>query len=230
MHVFWIRRVNPIDFLLPAETSHLIGQWLPVNASNSTAALQPRAKLLLQRLVKLAISQALLGFHSCSSLPSIIEQLQHLLAAIPSSWKWTFDNSSEQSDVSGSGLNQQHLQLPDQTQLLTDDQLAGLLDEADMLLLLMSEEQLQLPREVQGALDHLKQHLGGIRRKMEDIKPVQGLAFAWVESQLVAAVKEGHWVSGSRMFSRCPLLCYIRYSLHMSNHARELNALLNDGQ
>jgi hypothetical protein len=177
---------------LLAETSQLIGQWMPANSSGSSAALQPSVALLLQQLIQLAACQCcqLQGSHL---LPGITQQLVSLISGMPKSWLGSTEGAA--GLMSGAVPTALSTSSP-QFQLMPKAQLALLLQNAYMLLLRLQEQvdQAQLPFQMQHSLHRLEQQLMQMQQKLDEQQGSQSLAFTWVESLLVAAIRQGHWV------------------------------------
>lgn len=179
---------------LPAETSHLIGQWLPVDPASSSAALQPSVMLALQQVVKLATCQCILSLQQSPGLPSIAQQLGSLLSSLPSSWFGASGSQGTSDMLQWSEAVSTTVASGSQMLLLPDAQLQSVLQAARTLLLLLAEEQHLMPAHVQAAVFSLTRRLVQLQQEFDGNKAHQGMAFAWVESLLVTAVREGHWV------------------------------------
>lgn len=168
------------------ETSQLIGQWLPASQVSPSATLQPSAALLLQRLIKLATCQCLQSLRSSAGLEPVAQQLGRLLSSMPASWLDSEAGTGFASGTASSGL-----------QLLPDAQLQQLLQTVHTLSLLLGEQHSLLPGSAQSALRHLETQLMQLQEQLSNKQSSHGISFVWVESLLVTAMREGHWVGGN---------------------------------
>jgi hypothetical protein len=141
--------------------------------------------LLLQRLIKLATCQCLQSLKTSTGLASITHQLSRLLSSMPGSWL----DSEASTQLAAAPSASSRLQL------LPDKQLQQLLQTAHTLLLMLQEEHSLLPSSAQSALHSLERQLLHLQGQLDNQQGSQGISFVWVESLLVTAMREGHWVS-----------------------------------
>jgi hypothetical protein len=96
--------------------------------------------------------------------------------------------------------------------LISDQQLVELLSQAKLLLQRVQRESdcgtLEYSR-MQASAATLQLRIHKLLQQVQQQQVVQGLSFVWVESQLVTAIKEGHWVSAKR----CKIVMVCRYWL-----------------
>lgn len=148
--------------------------------------MQPAAQLLLQQLIKCATAQCLKEGQCSSRSTSIAKQLSSLLAEIPNNWL-----------VSDSSLSA--LSMPLQTLspgvMLDDQQMHSVLQKAHMLLLVLAEAYGPHHAQSQLALVNVEKRLLELQQQLDAQDVAQGVAFTWVDSLLVTAMRQGCWVS-----------------------------------
>jgi hypothetical protein len=160
------------------ETSHLIGQWLPVDPATSGASLQPSIQLLVWQVVRLVLTSAV----ACSTaMPAVSTSLNSLLCSLPSDWLSSV-NCSEFSAFKGHAAK-----------ILPNSLLEQVLQHTHVLLQLLSDQQLRLSPDVSTIVRKLQQRVYKAQHKLEE-PVVQGMTFSWVDAPLVTAMREGHWV------------------------------------
>lgn len=207
------------DSCTPAETSQLIGQWLPVESSTNSVSLQPAVIIALQQLIKAATTLSLLELKDTPALPAVCQQLSTVLETMPQSWlehgKVSISATTWTIASKGDAPSSQ------QKELVPNVQLQELLQAADTLLVLLREQQMLLPSQVQLQLHSLQQRLMRLQRQLaqqQQQSADEGMTFAWVESLLVTAMREGHWVR-----ERCSLnaaSCTLQYTRCFRNETK----------
>eukprot|EP00775_Hariotina_reticulata_P003371 gene3371-3646_t len=193
------RHLVTINLTAETETSQLIGQWMPANVSGSSAALQPSVALSLQQLIQLA------SCHCCQLqgsqlLPGLIQQLVSLLSSMPESWLSSTQSASVMQQPAPTSTSSQ------QFELMPKGRLESLLQKAYTLLLQLQEQtsNSQTHYQAKHALHRLEQQLLQKQQELDDQQSSQSLSFVWVESLLVAAMREGRWVLLDNLTSAPP--------------------------
>jgi len=160
--------------------------------------MQPALQLLLWRLVRLITSSAVSSLQGSPALPAITQQLGNVLASLPASWMAAVNGASNGGNATVPGGQQQQQQ---QHTFLTDVELQQLLQDSYSLLLLLAEQQSQLPDHATVAVNTLQQQWLQAQQQLQRVAQqrqssgAKGLTFTWVESPLVTAIREGYWVS-----------------------------------
>jgi midasin (ATPase involved in ribosome maturation) len=108
----------------------------------------------------------------------ITQQLGRLLSSMPASWLDREAALKLGSSPASSAL-----------QLLPDAELEQLLQSAHTLLLMLDEQ------TSMHAKHQLEKQLMQLQGQLSSQQGRQGISFVWVESMLVTAMREGHWVS-----------------------------------
>lgn len=161
----------------------MIGQWLPVDSSTSSASIQPSVQLLVWQLVRLVLTQAVTHLSKSPVLHRPTEELHDLLSGLPNSWLL----STAQAEFTAP-ISQRTVALP-QTELQL------VLEHAHRTLQLLSQQQVGLPADVVAVVHKLQHRISAAQQQIEEQQKHSGLSFAWVEAPLVTAMREGHWVS-----------------------------------
>jgi hypothetical protein len=151
---------------------------MPVDTSNTaSAAVQPQAAVLLQQVVQQATVWAATHFRGMQVLSDIQQLLARLVASLPAAWQ----------HATAHGLS-----LPS---LMEDEQLMDVLHQAHVLLELVQQQGEGISSQGRKRAASLQNSVQQLVQAVQEQEAVQGLSFVWVESQLVTAIKEGHWVS-----------------------------------
>jgi hypothetical protein len=151
---------------------------MPVDASNTaSAAVQPQAAVLLQQVVQQATVWVATHFRGLQMLADIQQLLARLVASLPAAWQ----------HAAASGLS-----LPC---LMGDEQVMDVLHQAHVLLEVVQQQAEGISSQGRSRAASLQRSLQQVVAAVQQREAVQGLSFVWVESQLVTAIKEGHWVS-----------------------------------
>jgi hypothetical protein len=172
-----------------AEVSDLIGQWLPVRPKEIASSARLQARAFIGKVIKHLLLMVLPVVADQSPVVKAVEGIQQL---IKSSALESSSLSIDQGGISNAGGDATMARHVDCQQLLEDLQDA-----------LHTLHALDCPAPVARATSMLLQQLGSLSARLQDASNQKGLTFIWVESPLVEAIKDGHWV--------CSLTSYSQY-------------------
>jgi hypothetical protein len=166
---------------LLAEVSDLVGQWLPVQAGQATAPdLPAQLQELATRLLKLVLLQ---------TTPHVPRQ-HPAIAAVLEAAQNALQLRSTSPPASGPAT------APPEPPSSEADRAAGCLEKMqDSLegLAGVSGIKPALSRQARAMAAEAALLMG--KAESGDARPPAGMGFTWVESTLLTAMKEGHWVS-----------------------------------
>jgi hypothetical protein len=169
---------------LTTEATSIIGQWLPVDSGGPDASLARELRQLVGDCTSLALHHLLPALaRAPAGRHATVAALQRLLLAARG-LGWVGAHGGAAAAVAG--------------RLPTDGEQAAVLAACEELLGAASNGPLALGAdEGQQAALRLAAEAERLRRSFEAAarQQQQGLAFAWAESDLVAAIKAGDWVS-----------------------------------